>query len=173
IILNSFPTRRSSDLKKDGTVVVYDANVYRGEDFDARYQIIGQQGADALDRIEGENFRAQNLQLAERLEEEGKSESDIWIATGYQGGAGGIWRYEIPDGEYKEVTLPQQTKNETIGTTGYEVTLGDIYDNPTLYEIYPGLRDIRVFIGHAPSDMSTVKMAYSYEDNLIFINKFY
>src|SRR5690606_39427208 len=57
--------------------------------------------------------------------------------------------------------------------TGYEVTLGDIYDNPTLYEIYPGLRDIRVFIGHAPSDMSTVKMAYSYEDNLIFINKFY
>lgn len=154
----------------DDTVVVYDANVYRGEDFDARYQIIGQQGAQSLDVVEETTNRIDNLQIAMRMLSDGKTTEETRLATGWELGADGEFRYEIMDGQYKTVQLPEMTKEDAIGTFGYAFTLEDIYDSPELYAAYPEARNVKVFLAVPSVDFLNTYMAYSKEDNLIYVN---
>ncbi|MBR1602154.1 MAG: hypothetical protein IJ667_01790, partial [Synergistaceae bacterium] len=97
---------------------------------EAYNQIIGEQGAARLDEYDRKN-RIENLSIAREMEKIGKSADRIWLATGWERGADGKWRYEILDGEFHRNGL---SKGQ----------LDDFYDAPELYKAYPSLRGVHV-----------------------------
>ena len=64
-----------------------------------RFSIIGEQGASALDMAEEATIRMDNLAIARQMEERGDSALDIRMATSWERGADGLWRYELMDAE--------------------------------------------------------------------------
>ena len=67
-----------------------------GEDV-IRYQFIGEKGAAEADHAEEVSVRLDNLSVARKMESEQKDAKAIKMATGWERGADGKWRYEIPD----------------------------------------------------------------------------
>ena len=67
---------------------------------DVRFQFIGQQGAAALDKAEEATTRLDNLGVAREMERQEKDAKAIKLATGWERGGDGKWRYEIVDGEF-------------------------------------------------------------------------
>ena len=67
-----------------------------GEDV-IRYQFIGEKGAAEADHAEEVSVRLDNLSVAREMEAENKDAKAIKMATGWERGADGKWRYEIPD----------------------------------------------------------------------------
>lgn len=61
------------------------------------YQFIGEAGAARLDEAEEASTRMDNLAVAREMEEAGKDAAAIKLATGWERGADGKWRYEIDD----------------------------------------------------------------------------
>ena len=62
-----------------------------------QFQIIGELGARELDRNAESNERIANLETAKRMEEAEKNANVIRLATGWEKGADGKWKYEIDD----------------------------------------------------------------------------
>ena len=67
---------------------------------DVRFQFVGQQGATALDKAEEATTRLDNLGVAREMERQEKDAKAIKLATGWERGGDGKWRYEIVDGEF-------------------------------------------------------------------------
>lgn len=67
---------------------------------DVRFRFIGEQGAANLDAAEEANTRLDNLAVAREMEKSGKDAKSIKIATGWERGSDGKWRYEEEDFEY-------------------------------------------------------------------------
>lgn len=67
---------------------------------DTRFRFIGEQGAANLDRVEEATTRLDNLKVAREMESTGKDAKSIKMATGWERGADGKWRYETTDIEY-------------------------------------------------------------------------
>ena len=67
-----------------------------GEDV-IRYQFIGEKGAAEADHAEEVSVRLDNLSVARDMEAEKKDAKAIKMATGWERGADGKWRYEIAD----------------------------------------------------------------------------
>ena len=67
-----------------------------GEDV-IRYQFIGEKGAAEADHAEEVSVRLDNLSVAREMEAEKKDAKAIKMATGWERGADGKWRYEIAD----------------------------------------------------------------------------
>ena len=116
---------------------------------DIRFQIIGEQGATALDKAEESTHRLDNLGVAREMESSDKSAKEIRMATGWERGADKKWRYEIPDIEIKK---PFPTKGQTWKSIyddnisqGKFITLGDMIDGEVL-NAYPELNNISVSI---------------------------
>ncbi len=68
-------------------------------------QIIGEQGAANLDKAEEVTTRLDNLQVAREMETAGKDAKIIRMATGWERGGDGKWRYEIDDIKISERML--------------------------------------------------------------------
>lgn len=66
---------------------------------DIRYQFIGEKGARAMDKAEEATVRLDNLQVARDMEQSGKDAKTVKLATGWERGGDGKWRYEIGDGK--------------------------------------------------------------------------
>lgn len=64
---------------------------------DERFSLIGKKGAEALDHAEEVSTRLDNLNVARQMEEAKKDAKAIKMTTGWERGADGKWRYEIPD----------------------------------------------------------------------------
>ena len=64
---------------------------------DIMFQLVGEKGASAMDEAEKSTSRMDNKAVAEEMEEAGKDSKTIWMATGWEKGKDGKWRYEIPD----------------------------------------------------------------------------
>ena len=62
-----------------------------------REQFIGEKGAAAADHAEEVSVRLDNLSVAREMEAEKKDAKAIKMATGWERGADGKWRYEIAD----------------------------------------------------------------------------
>lgn len=62
-----------------------------------REQFIGEKGAAAADHADEVNTRLDNLSVAREMEAEKKDAKAIKLATGWERGADGKWRYEIAD----------------------------------------------------------------------------
>ena len=73
-----------------------------------RHSLIGEQGAANLDKAEEATTRLDNLAVAREMETEGKDAKAIRMATDWERGADGLWRYEIMDAE---VTLYDGDEN--------------------------------------------------------------
>ena len=67
-----------------------------GNNAGARFSIIGEKGAAALDEYSYQN-NLDNLQTAKQMLEAGKDAADIKLATGWEKGGDGKWRMEVPD----------------------------------------------------------------------------
>lgn len=65
-----------------------------------REQFIGEQGAERADHAEEVSTRLDNLSVAREMENDKKDAKAIKMATGWERGADGKWRYEIPDLKY-------------------------------------------------------------------------
>ena len=67
---------------------------------DIRFSLVGEQGATAADDEDRVTTRMDNLQIAQAMEKEKKDAKAIKLATGWERGADGRWRYEIPDFQF-------------------------------------------------------------------------
>ena len=67
---------------------------------DPRFMFAGEKGAARADREEEALTRQNNLGAAQKMEAAKKEAKAIKLATGWERGADGKWRYEIPDGIY-------------------------------------------------------------------------
>lgn len=67
---------------------------------DPRFMFAGEKGAARADRGEEALTRQNNLDVAQKMEATKKEAKAIKLATGWERGADGKWRYEIPDGIY-------------------------------------------------------------------------
>lgn len=79
---------------------------------DIRFRFIGEQGAARLDAAEEATTRLDNLSIAREMEKSGKDAGTVKLATGWERGADGKWRYETIDIEY--ITDGKARKNEIL-----------------------------------------------------------
>lgn len=85
-----------------------------------------------------------NQNLAEDMDKNKVSPQIIREATGWEKGKDGKWKYEIPDGKFKDIDL-DDLKEEKRGTKNVRVAkLGDIFIAPDLYDAYPKAKEIKV-----------------------------
>ena len=130
------------------------------------FQIIGELGAAALDRAEEATHRMDNLAVARKMEEANKDAMVIRTATGWERGADGKWRYEIPDIEINEDGL--KTLNRWDGVYLKELVIAE-----DLFKAYPDVNKKNVlFIERAKSlkDYNVLK-SYSNEFDGVFRKK--
>lgn len=151
--------------------------IVRGEASDGLNQIIGEIGTNNL-RESGSDISYQ--WVAESMEKQGKSVEAIRLATGWERGADGQWRYEIPDIQIKDgafrvieeadaardaeqnalwerTDLPEdEYVNQDIAIANkYEsqtltTKLDEVVDAPELFRAYPQLKDLTVEFGELP-----------------------
>ena len=62
-----------------------------------RFRFIGERGAAKLDKAEEATTRLDNLNVAREMEAANKDAKTIKMATGWERGADGLWRYEVAD----------------------------------------------------------------------------
>jgi hypothetical protein len=75
---------------------------FSADNNDIRFSLAGERGAAAADKAEERTARMDNLSVARKMEEEKKDAKAIKIATGWERGADGKWRYEMPDAKIKD-----------------------------------------------------------------------
>lgn len=108
------------------------------EDSDILFSFAGERGAAALDKAEVATTRLDNLVVAREMEAANKSVSLIKLATGWERGKDGKWRYELDDSGITVRT------NEAIHVLAQvvPVALRKIIDAPELFAAYPELRQL-------------------------------
>jgi hypothetical protein len=97
-----------------------------------------------------------NLGIAKRLTSEGENPQKIRIETGWEQGKDKKWRYEIPDGKFKNFDI-NDLKIEKDIEDDAEIRvsiLGDVFDSPDLYAAYPELKGIRVMFKKLPENVA-------------------
>ena len=83
--------------------------------------------------------REQNYNVAIEMEDAGKDSRSIWLATGWERGKDGKWRFELPDMKVKLDVLNTEELNEKQGWY-----LWDFVEGKELFDAYPELKDIVV-----------------------------
>ena len=68
-----------------------------GKERKPEFQFIGEKGAAHMDKVEDATIRLDNLSIARQMEDADKDAKTIKLATGWERGADGKWRYEISD----------------------------------------------------------------------------
>ena len=101
---------------------------------DIRYSLIGEMGASNIESYGRYGSPAYALEQARDMEADGKSVKEIRVATNWERGKDGKWRYEINDGVY----IDPEDKDK-------EYKLSDILKNDALYEAYSELADMPVY----------------------------
>lgn len=135
---------------------------FSADNNDIRFSLAGERGAAAADKAEERTFRMDNLSVAKDMEKNKKKAKAIKAATGWERGADGKWRYEMPDVVLRD---PKEWVNKKT------LTLSDIVEKPNdlfkeypeLFDAYPKLKDVKIQKGRA-------KMGGSYYDNTITLN---
>ena len=121
---------------------------------DIRFMIVGEKGAANLDAMEEATTRLDNLAVAREMEEANRDAKAIKLATGWERGADGKWRYEIGDAKIKDTKdvggeVVVRYEDDMLWNSG---KLGDIVDAPELFEAYPQLRDVRLDTDALPTE---------------------
>lgn len=117
----------------------------------------------ALFQMAGENANLKvelrdKLKRAQELDANGKSEKEIWIATGWQKGSDGKWRVEFDDSK-------MQLKEGYDTMRGYP--LDEAIEYKELFDLYPDLKKVRFSVIPRLGNMNG---AFMPTKNLIMIN---
>lgn len=121
-----------------------------------RFSLAGERGAAAADKAEERTFRMDNLSVARKMEEEKKDAKAIKMATGWERGADGKWRYEMPDAKIKDTMdvgggqIVKRYEDDMLWNGG---KLSDVIDAPELFKSYPQLKDVRIDTDAIMNDM--------------------
>ena len=120
-----------------------------------RNMFVGERGATEADKAEEVSTRLDNLSVARRMEEAKKDAKAINMATGWERGTDGKWRYETGDAKIKDtIELDGKTfkryDEDMLWTSG---KFGDVVDAPELFKAYPELRDVRIETDAVLNDM--------------------
>ena len=146
-------------MRKGGLDVVTDSEemqrVIDTENERTRNMFVGEKGATEADKAEEVSTRLDNLSVARRMEEAEKDAKAIKMATGWERGTDGKWRYETGDAKIKDtIELDGKTfkryDEDMLWTSG---KFGDVVDAPELFKAYPELRDVRIETDAVLNDM--------------------
>ena len=150
--------RKLNDLvtRDDKGNIIPPSKRFNSRKADVRYQFVGERGAEAADRAEEVTTRLDNLSIARSMEEAKKEAKAIKLATGWERGADGKWRYEMPDAKIKDTAdiggghIVKRYEEDMLWTEG---KLGKVVDAPELFKAYPELQDIRLSTDAIMNDM--------------------
>jgi site-specific DNA-cytosine methylase len=123
---------------------------------DVRFMFGGEKGAAEADKAEEQTFRMDNLDVAKQMEKAKKNAKIIKMATGWEKGVDGKWRYEMPDAKIKDTidvgggNIVKRFEEDMLWTDG---KLEDAVDAPKLFEAYPQLKNIKIHTDAVMNDM--------------------
>lgn len=139
---------------------------------DIRFMFAGEKGAAEADKAEEKTYRMDNLKVAEKMERGKKDAKAIKLATGWERGADGRWRYEMPDAKIKDMkdigggNIVKRFDDDMLWNDG---KLTDVIDAPGLFEAYPQLKDVRIDTDAIMNDMPSNGL-YNAKTNTITIH---
>ncbi len=139
---------------------------------DIRFSLVGERGVAAADKAEERTARMDNLSVARKMEEEKKDAKAIKIATGWERGADGKWRYEMPDAKIKDTMdvggghIVKRYEDDMLWNGG---KLSDVINAPELFKAYPHLKDVRIETDAIMNDMPS-NGEYNAKTNTITIH---
>ena len=139
---------------------------------DVRFMFAGEKGAAEADKAEEKTYRMDNLKVAEKMERGKKDAKAIKLATGWERGADGKWRYEMPDAKIKDMKdiggghIVKRFDDDMLWNDG---KLADVIDAPGLFEAYPQLKDVRIDTDDIMNDMPS-NGGYNPKTNTITIH---
>lgn len=139
---------------------------------DIRFSLAGERGAAAADKAEERTIRMDNLSVARKMEEEKKDAKAIKMATGWERGADGKWRYEMPDAKIKDTMdvggghIVKRYEDDMLWNGG---KLSKVIDAPELFKAYSQLKDVRIETDAIMNDMPS-NGEYNAKTNTITIH---
>lgn len=116
---------------------------------DVRFMFAGEKGAAEADKAEEQTIRMDNLDVAKKMLETKKDAKAIKMATGWERGADGKWRYEIPDFNFKKsIEMPKYFQR---------MTLSNIMDNDSdkrmnaMYQLWKPYQGVEFHVQRVPA----------------------
>lgn len=155
---NAKNNRKLNDLVTydDKGDVIPPSKRFNSRKSDIRFMFGGEKGAAEADKAEEKTYRMDNLKVAEEMERGKKDAKAIKLATGWERGADGKWRYEMPDAKIKDMkdigggNIVKRFDDDMLWNDG---KLTDVIDAPGLFEAYPQLKDVRIDTDAIMNDM--------------------
>ena len=155
---NAKNNRKLNDLVTydDEGDVIPPSKRFNSRKSDIRFMFAGEKGAAEADKADEQTIRMDNLNVAKQMEDEKKDAKIIKMATGWEKGVDGKWRYEMPDAKIKDTidvgggNIVKRFEEDMLWTDG---KLEDAVDAPKLFEAYPQLKDIKIHTDAVMNDM--------------------
>lgn len=155
---NAKNNRKLNDLVTydDKGDVIPPSKRFNSRKSDIRFMFAGEKGAAEADKAEEQTIRMDNLDVAKQMEEAKKDAKVIKMATGWEKGVDGKWRYEMPDAKIKDTidvgggNIVKRFDEDMLWTDG---KLEDAVDAPKLFEAYPQLKNIKIHTDAVMNDM--------------------
>lgn len=155
---NAKNNRKLNDLVTydDEGDVIPPSKRFNSRKSDIRFMFGGEKGAAEADKAEEKTYRMDNLKVAEKMERGKKDAKAIKLATGWERGADGKWRYEMPDAKIKDMkdigggNIVKRFDDDMLWNGG---KLTNVIDAPELFEAYPQLKDVRIDTDAIMNDM--------------------
>lgn len=160
----AYKYKNAKNNRKLNDLVTYDDNGdvippskrFNSRKSDIRFMFGGEKGAAEADKAEEKTYRMDNLKVAEKMERGKKDAKAIKLATGWERGADGNWRYEMPDAKIKDMkdigggNIVKRFDDDMLWNDG---KLTNVIDAPGLFEAYPQLKDVRIDTDAIMNDM--------------------
>lgn len=155
---NAKNNRKLNDLVTydDEGDVIPPSKRFNSRKSDIRFMFGGEKGAAEADKAEEQTIRMDNLDVAKQMEEAKKDAKIIKMATGWEKGVDGKWRYEMPDAKIKDTMdvggghIVKRYEDDMLWNGG---KLSKVIDAPELFKAYPQLKDVRIETDAIMNDM--------------------
>ena len=155
---NAKNNRKLNDLVTydDEGDVIPPSKRFNSRKSDIRFMFAGEKGAAEADKAEEQTIRMDNLDVAKLMEDEKKDAKIIKMATGWEKGVDGKWRYEMPDAKIKDTMdvggghIVKRYEDDMLWNGG---KLSKVIDAPELFKAYPQLKDVRIETDAIMNDM--------------------
>lgn len=160
----AYKYKNAKNNRKLNDLVTYDDNGdvippskrFNSRKQDVRFMFGGEKGAAEADKADEQTIRMDNLDVAKQMEKAKKDAKIIKMATGWEKGVDGKWRYEMPDAKIKDTidigggNIVKRFEEDMLWTDG---KLEDAVDAPKLFEAYPQLKNIKIHTDAVMNDM--------------------
>lgn len=150
---NAKNNRKLNDLVTydDEGDVIPPSKRFNSRKSDIRFMFAGERGAAEADKAEEKTYRMDNLKVAKVMEEHALKPIAIKYATGWERGADGKWRYEMPDFKAdKPITVDVDIDISHVGPySPYKeplCKLSNLIDDKNLFAAYPSLKNIDILL---------------------------